>query len=131
MNARGLILMLLAAALLGACGGSTSSAGEFEGERRDVAEVVENLQDAAEAGEADRICSEIMAREAVERLGDCKEEVTKAIEDADAFELEVQSVIVSGETATARVKGQEGTRDVVRTFEFVREDGRWKATGLT
>jgi hypothetical protein len=54
----------------------------------------------------------------------------KAIKDADDFELDVEDVTISGDKATAKVKGRDRDEDVVRDFEFVREGKDWRATSL-
>jgi hypothetical protein len=128
-------LALIAASALAACGGSASSAGKFDGERKAVAEVVEDLQTAGERKDAGKICDDILARPLAQQIraagADCEAEMKKSLEDADDFELEVQSVTINGNRATARVKGEDGDRDRVETFEFVKERGGWRATALS
>jgi hypothetical protein len=134
MSRASLAVPLVLAALAAGCGASASSAGDFEGEERRVADVVEKLQSAGETGDAAEICNEVLARELREEIqaagANCEEELEKAIQDADDFELEVEDVTITGNTATARVRGREGDEDTVRTFEFVREGGEWRATSL-
>ena len=129
-----LAVPLVLAALAAGCGASASSEGDFEGEEKRVADVVEKLQSAGETGDAAEICSDVLAselREEMEAAGvNCEQEIDKAIQDADDFDLEVEDVTVTGNTATARVRGREGDEETVRTFEFVREDGGWRATSL-
>ena len=60
----------------------------------------------------------------------CEQELDKAIDDADDYELEVEDVRISGNSATAKVKGRDRGEERVRDFEFVREDGDWRATSL-
>ena len=129
-----LALPLLLAALASGCGGAASSAGDFEGEEKQVADVVEQLQSAGEAGDAKAICDEVLAKalrdEIAEAGSDCEEELDKAIKDADDFDLEVQDVAITGDTATARVEGRDRGAERVRTFEFVREGTDWRATAV-
>jgi hypothetical protein len=129
-----LAVPLVLAALVAGCGASSSSAGDFEGEERRVADVVEQLQSAGETGDAAEICSDVLAAELREEMqaagANCEQELDKAIQDADDFELEVEDVTITGDTATAKVRGQEGDEERVRDFEFVREDGGWRATSL-
>jgi hypothetical protein len=129
-----LAVPLVLAALAAGCGASASSAGDFEGEERRVADVVEQLQSAGETGDAAEICSDVLAAELREEMqaagANCEQELDKAIQDADDFELEVEDVTITGDTATAKVRGQEGDEERVRDFEFVREDGGWRATSL-
>jgi hypothetical protein len=125
---------LLLAALASGCGGSASSAGDFEGEEQRVAELVEQLQSAGETGDAAEICDEVLAqqlRDQIQEAGaSCEQELDKAIKDADDFELDVEAVTIQGNTATAKVKGQDRGEERVRDFEFVREGEDWRATNL-
>jgi hypothetical protein len=129
-----LAVPLVLAALAAGCGASTSSAGDFEGEERRVADVVEKLQSAGETGDAAEICDEVLARQLRDEMeaagANCEQELDKAIEDADDFELEVEDVTISGDSATAKVRGQDQGEERVRDFEFVREGNGWRATSL-
>jgi hypothetical protein len=60
---------------------------------------------------------------------DCAQEMQKAIEDADDFELDVRAVTVTGDSATARVQGGDG--GPTDTMQFAREKGQWRATALS
>jgi hypothetical protein len=132
---RALLAVLLAlAAVASGCGGSASSAGDFEGEEKRVADVVEQLQSAGETGDAAEICNEVLAkqlRDQIQEAGaNCEQELEKAIQDADDFELEVEDVTITGNSATAKVRGRDGGEERVRDFEFVREGRDWRATSL-
>ena len=125
---------LVLAALAAGCGASASSAGDFEGEERRVADVVEKLQSAGETGDAAEICDEVLASELREEMqaagANCEQELEKAIKDADDFELEVEDVTITGDSATAKVRGRDRGEERVRDFEFVREGNSWRATSL-
>jgi len=128
-------LPLLVAAAVAGCGQPPSSASDFKGGEKDVAEAVEELQTAAQNRKPEQICSEVLARELVDRLktpgGDCVDEMEKVTGDADDFDLEVTDVNITGVTATARVTGRKGGRDDgVTTFALAREDGKWRLTDL-
>ena len=129
-----LAVPLVLAALAAGCGASASSAGDFEGEERRVADVVEKLQSAGETGDAAEICNEVLARQLRDEMqaagANCEQELDKAIKDADDFELEVEDVTISGDSATAKVRGQDQGEERVRDFEFVREGNGWRATSL-
>ena len=116
------------------CGSEPSSAGKFQGEQQAVAEVVEDIQRAAERGEAAKLCRDLIARALREKIAsggiNCDKEMEKAVEDADAFELEVQKVTVSGTTAQVTVRGEAGDNDATRTFGMVKEDGLWRAASF-
>ena len=125
---RASVILLTSAALAGC--GQTSSATEFDGEERAVAEAVEALQEAATRGDEGRICQAVLAQELLDRLEsdgqDCRKEMEGALDDTDAAALEVLDVAVSGTTATAKVESREGQRDVTRTLRLVRERDDWR-----
>jgi hypothetical protein len=124
---------LVALLVLAGCGaGQPSSEERFEGAEREVAAQIEELQTAGRSDEPEEICANIVSRRLVQELEaagtTCNEEMEKAIEDADDFELDVRDVTVRGSQATARVRrGEDGP---VATFEFVRENGQWRATSF-
>jgi hypothetical protein len=126
-------LALLAAAAvlaLAGCGSSEpSSANEFQGQEKEVAPAVEDLQRAGQTGDGERICGELFTAELAEQVAQggesCVDEVEKAVGDSEDFELEVTGVTVSGNSATAEVR-QGGDGATTATFELVRERGRWR-----
>ena len=127
-------VLLALAALASGCAGSASSAGKFQGEERKVADVVEKIQSAGRTGDAREICEDVLAKQLRDQIAEagsnCEQEIGRAIDDADDFELTVEAVTISGNTATAKVKGQDRGAERVRDFEFVREGGDWRATSL-
>jgi len=128
------LLAVAAASLaLAGCGASDESSSEqFQGAEREVADKIEDLQSAGEGRNAEDICSDILSRQLVDELeaagANCADEMDKAIEDSDEFDLEVRDVSVQGNEATARV--QQGDDGPETTMEFVREAGQWRATSL-
>ena len=60
--------------------------------------------------------------------GDCVTEMDRAINDANDYDLKVDSVKVNGTTATARVR--QGESKTVATFSFVKEKDGWRALAL-
>ena len=129
-----MVLGLLALALAG-CGAEPSSAGKFDGEEARVAETVEEIQTAGERRDAAKLCRDLVTkalREQVAASGSsCDKEIEKALEDADAFDLEVTDVTVSGTTATAAVRGEAGDTDQTRTYRLAKEDGRWRVSAFS
>jgi hypothetical protein len=129
------LLALLPVLVLAGCGASQepSSAERFKGEERAVAQKVEDLQEAGERRRPEEICTDILAGALVQQLeaagADCTDEMQKAIEDADDFDLEVRKVTVDGSTATVTVRrGDDGPTE---TMEFTKEGGQWRATSLS
>ena len=124
--------LLLAGAFAG-CGQAQSSAGDFKGAEKDVADTIEQLQASAQNRKPEDICSEVLARGLVDKLktsgNDCVDEMEKLTGDADDFELDVTKVTITGATATATVEARRGGRDdAVTTFALAREDKKWRLT---
>jgi hypothetical protein len=130
------LLPFIAALALAGCGAQadqTSSAERFKGDERAVAQKVEDLQEAGESRKPEDICSEILARSLVQELEaagvDCADEMEKAIDDADDYDLDVRDVNITGSTATVSVRrGEDGP---IETMEFTKENGQWRATSLS
>ena len=128
-----ILTVVLVAAALGVAGCTSSTgttSGQFSGAQGDVAQVVSDLAKDGQRKDAQKICTEILARELVDKLDQagtsCGQEMDKAIADADDFDLSVQKVTINGTSATAVVRrGKDGP---TATFRFVREGGKWKAT---
>ncbi len=133
MRTRLLLFAPLLAAAIAGCGQAQSSAGDFKGAKKDVADTIEQLQTSAQNRKPEDICSEVLSRALVEKLkssgNDCVDEMEKIVSDADDFELDVTAVTVTGTTATARVKARKGGHDnALTTFALAREDGQWRLT---
>jgi hypothetical protein len=141
MPARPLAALAVAvlAALPAACApssGSSDSAGDFRGDQRAVATVVEDLEDAASNGDQDKVCRNLLAPALVQRLAaggrGCPAAVDDAIKNTDTFAMDVQSVRISGNRATARVKLETGDRDRVATVGLTRPrpSAGWRIVAL-
>jgi hypothetical protein len=122
---------LLAVSLTG-CSGVQSSQSNFNGEAAKVAGVVDDLAAAGRAGNAKKICTDILAPRLVQQLrgagGDCQSEMKAAIQDATDYDLRVDSVKVTGASATAQVR--QGKHGKTATFSFVKQNGNWRASAL-
>jgi hypothetical protein len=128
---RHLLLLIFVPALFAGCGAATNSADDFSGEEEKVAQVVEDLQDAAQDDAPRRVCQSLLASEVIQKIpgGDCQKAVAKAFDDADNFDLTVDDVRISGTRATARVKAGRD-EDQVETITLVREGTVWKISQL-
>lgn len=132
-------VILAALALAGCAGGSggEDSSGKFEGEQKLVANTVEDLETAADDRDGAKVCRDLIAAELQQRISRsaqgtaCSRAVDDAIEDADATDLEVRSVVVRGTSATAVVRADLGDdRSEDRTMSLVKQGGRWKISDL-
>jgi hypothetical protein len=128
----------LALVLLGLAGcgaqATSSSVDKFKDpQQKAVAQKIEDLENDGRRGRPEDICSDILAQSLVSQLNaagtDCPTEMQKAIEDANEFNLDVQKVTVSGNTATAEVK--QGDKGPTETMQFTREKKDWRATSLS
>src|SRR3954451_22064927 len=97
-----------------------------------IAKLVDDLAAAGRAKNAEKICTEILAKQLVDELksagGDCVQEMNRAIKDASDYDLQVDDVKVNGSTATARVR--QGKTKKIATFSFIKEKGGWRASAL-
>jgi hypothetical protein len=124
---------LLALALAGCAPQQQSSnSKDFKGEEKKVADVVGDLRTAGQRRDAQKICSDVLSSKLVDQLksggSTCVDEMDKAVNDADDYDLTVQDVTVDGNTATAKVKnGDDGP---TATIEFAKESDGWRATSL-
>lgn len=127
-------LVAVAALALAGCGAArtSSSSSKFQGEQGQVAKVVDDLASAGRRKDAAKICSDLLAPSLVAQIrsagSDCEQEMKKAIDDADDFDLQVQTVRVTGNRAQARVR--QGKDGPLATFAFVKQNGGWRATSL-
>ena len=117
--------------LVGCTQTTTSSTGDFEGAEKAVAQKIADLTDAGTKRKPADICGGVLSEKLRARVAaggaSCNDEMKKAIEDVDQFDLEVDDVTVSGSTATAQVRSTDRDHKVVRTFRFIRQgNGDWR-----
>jgi hypothetical protein len=127
------VLIVVVALVAAGCGAQASSATKFKGDAADVAQLVEDIQTAGERQDEAKMCALLTEslRSAVSAgSSTCAKEMEKAIKDADAFELEVQKVTVTGTKATAVVKGEANKQDKVREFKFEKQGRDWRASSF-
>jgi hypothetical protein len=131
-------LLLLCAPLLAlgasACA-STSTLSTFKGEDHAVAQVVSDLQSYGTAGEAQRICTNLLAGTVTARLhsapGGCKHALKEQLSQVDTPEVTVEKVQLHGATgATAEVKSTYAGKAKLTTVTLVKEDGAWKISSV-
>jgi hypothetical protein len=123
----------LAVALTGCAGQQASSAGNFKGDQKAVAQTLDDLAKAARDGDEKTVCTQILARALVSALdahGGCRPVVYRQLKQADLPTLDVKSVAVHGRAATARVTSKVSGHDQTQTVTLVNEAGRWRVSGL-
>ena len=124
---RSLLALLIAATVaLAGCAGAPSSGSnstsKFKGDERLVANTVEDLESASSPRSTDtgKICRDVLTTALAKQLaaagGTCEKAVDSALKDADAYQLTVQKVAITGTTATAQVKTETGKKDRVQSI---------------
>jgi len=133
------LVALLVVGALGGCGSSGgTTANDFKGEERAVAQVVADLSDAGKKGDAQRMCDDLLAKPVVDRLTtvaardkrNCADTLDDSLKDADSFALEVTAVKVTGTTAQATVRSDAGKKDRTDTLALVKEGRNWKLSEI-
>jgi hypothetical protein len=130
LSTLGLVLLALG---LAACG-TTTSTSNFKGEEHAVAQAIANLQSHATALEHDKICHEDLASSVVARLkhapGGCEKALESQLKQIESFEVTVESVHIDGASASARVKSVHEGKSRIETLTLVKEDGKWRISGV-
>ncbi|HST56256.1 MAG TPA: hypothetical protein VLJ42_10255 [Solirubrobacteraceae bacterium] len=126
---------LTAALVLGAAGcATTGSAGKFKGEAHGVAQTIADLQTDATASDEQKVCERDLASTVVARLNSagssCARAIDSQLSQIDSFNLTVESVKVSGASATASVKGTRAGKNRIEQLQLVKEGKRWKISSL-
>jgi copper chaperone CopZ len=133
-----LLAAACAASLLAGCAAAptSDSAKKFKGDQQAVAKVVDDLSTAATKSDGKRICTSILAPALAQRLPsgtrDCAKVIEDQLSDADAgaLTIDVKSVQVSGDTATAKVQSTVSGKDAIQTLRFARDGRAWRIAGL-
>jgi hypothetical protein len=127
------VVALVAAVALGACGGDDAgrNAERFEGDLRDAAQVVDDLETASRDGDAARICDElfapVLAGELAKRpSGSCEKEVDGTLVRPDE-RIEVEELTGRGGQAFALVREQDGNRTRMR---LEKQGDDWRIAAL-
>jgi copper chaperone CopZ len=138
MTARRLLTLLCAPLLatgVAACASTASTPSGLQGEAQKVAQTVANLQSDATALETKKICGEDLASANVAALnrapGGCHKAIEGQLKEIDSFETTVETVKVSGDRATTRVKSVYAGKKAIATLTLVREAGKWKISNIS
>ena len=123
------LALLLATAALAGCtaANQNTSAGNFKGDERDVAQVIDDLKGSRDPEE---ICSRYLTDDFAKSLEadghDCVDEFQAAIRDTANTDMDVKDVTISGSTARAEVE-QDGK---TATFELERDGSSWRISSF-
>ncbi|HXP29090.1 MAG TPA: hypothetical protein VN804_05000 [Solirubrobacteraceae bacterium] len=137
---RAAVLLCAPALVLGlsACAATVSTSG-LTGDSKAAAEVIKDLQSNVTAGDNKKICEKDLASAVVKKLastsGGCQEAVKKQLAEIDSVELTVESVKVSGTTASAKVKSIYSGKKKFSTMSLVNEStgskSNWKISSFS
>ncbi|HEU4657215.1 MAG TPA: hypothetical protein VFR97_06800 [Capillimicrobium sp.] len=127
---------LAAAVLAAGCTSAPSNdaAGDYQGTEKEIAEVVDDLSAAAVDGDSKEICDTIFAPELADRLtqdgSDCQDALDDQLSDVTDGDIDVTSIDVTGDRATAQVVSPFAGDDRQQTLSFVRDGNAWRISGL-
>jgi hypothetical protein len=133
---RPLILLCAPLLALGVSACASTTAGSFKGaEPKAIAQTISDLQTEGTAGEAKKICANLLASSVTTRLasasGGCTQAIKSQLSQVDTLQLTVQSVTPQSTTsASAQVKSTYAGKTKVETVTLVKEDGKWKISKL-
>ncbi len=118
---------------LSACAKTVSTSG-LNGEAKQAAETIKNLQSDVTAGDQKKICQNDLAKALVTKLnatgGGCEKAIKGQLTEVDSFEVTVEAMQASGTTATAHVKSIYSGKNRKGTLTLVKEAGKWKISSL-
>jgi hypothetical protein len=130
------LLAACGALALAGCGGGDepdpkNNAERFEGDERQVAELVDRLGEAAREGDTATICDDFLTAELQARIGEasgtsCAQELEENIVSGETT-FAVESIEVESDDATAVVVDHEDRKS--RLF-LVRDQGDWRITRI-
>lgn len=129
--AAGLGAVALAAGVA-ACAETVSTAS-FKGEAHNVAQAVSNFQADASDLDQKKVCEDDLAAALAARLrkaGGCQAVLKSQLREIDALTMTIASIAVSGKKASARVKSTYSGKSRVTTLLLVKEDSRWRVSGV-
>jgi copper chaperone CopZ len=107
---------------------STNSSG-FTGQKALIASTLNLLASDASSGNGADICQHVFASAlegALNRSGSCATKVNNQLKTIDDFTLTVESINVSGSSATARVQTVNDRTKVIQTVTLARQKSSWR-----
>jgi hypothetical protein len=123
-------LCLLGLVLAGCGAAPRDSAQDFNGDKREVAAVVERLESAARDDKPDVVCTRLLSAKLLAALRaqgtNCTTGVKDSFRDADSLDITVDDVAIRATHATVQVSYRRGSDKKTATLELDREGSAWK-----
>ena len=110
-------------------GGTGVDTGRFQGDAKAVAQTLDDFSAAGRKKDGQRACAELLSHrrvDALDKAAGCRKAMEDQFGDADVFKLDVKSIQVSGDRASARVLSDFDGHQRASTILLVREDRRWR-----
>lgn len=137
-------LLLTAAFGVVGCGAEDSdSAKKFPGEQRQVALVIDDLEEAAVKGrtpDGKKICTELITDQLAKAISsqhpdtNCDQRIKDALDDravaGGVATLEVVKVTIAGNKAVASVKAKAGNDDETSDYSLVKSGDSWRISSF-
>jgi hypothetical protein len=129
------LLLALATASAGCAAQQSDSSDDFSGAEGDVAQVVEDLEQAGASGDEDEVCGDVLTKDLAAKLKagrlECSTLLDDALDDVDVFDLKVDDVTLQGpNAATAVVTAGSGKAKKKATLGLVRDKTGWRISDL-
>jgi hypothetical protein len=136
-----LSLLVPGVIVLAGCG-ETNNSKDFTGVEKDVAQAIDDIGSHARKLEASRICDDFLTPQLKTKLAalarkdgrgsDCAAQLKDSLRDADAFDMDVQRIVLGAgdKSATVTVKVKTtADKDPVSTLQLANERG-WRLSAL-
>jgi hypothetical protein len=132
---RSALLLCVLTLALAACGAAPrDSAKDFKGDEKAVAAAVENLESAARDNDSSEVCTKLLAAPLLATLKakgtNCASAVKQAFKDADALDLTVEDVTITGTRARAKVTSGTGDSKRTDTLQLEKAGAGWRISSL-
>jgi hypothetical protein len=119
---------------LTACGTSSVSTSGYSGEAKAVAQRISDFQSDATAADQQKVCKNDLAASVLAKLqksgSGCEAALKHQLTQIDNLELKVNSIDVSGKTASAVVESMWSGKTIKSKLLLSKEGGSWKVAGL-
>jgi hypothetical protein len=122
-------------AVLSGCGTvPTKSATSFTGESAAVANAINSFQSAAQSRDKSKLCNQILAPSLAAKLkdsgGGCTHVIGNQLNTVENYDLTIESITVSGNSAQARVKSISNGKTHFDTLLLTKVGNSWRISGL-